>query len=194
VYMQTDHSIKELVRAILKSSEFVSDRARFALRKSPIELVVGAIRRLGADYPVRELFTSLPEDASARMGQRLFSPPNVAGWKPEFWFNTGSLLERFNFATHLATTRTDAGNQNDALLTIEQLAAHTVRSPEQTVDNFLRVLGPIPVDAEIRGALVNYLTTSNGAPVKFKPKAPIIDKKVRNLVAIILMLPESNLQ
>ena len=194
VYMQTDHSIKELVRAILKSNEFVSDRARFALRKSPIELVVGSIRRLGADFPVRELFSSLPAESSARMGQRLFNPPNVAGWKPEFWFNTGSLLERFNFATHLATTRTEPpGNQNDALLTVEQLAAYTVRSPEQTVDNFLRVLGPISVDAETRAAMVNYLTTTNGAPVKFKPKAPVIDKKVRNLVALILMLPEYNL-
>ena len=32
------------------------------------------------------------------MGQRLFNPPNVAGWKPEFWFNPSTFLERFNFA------------------------------------------------------------------------------------------------
>ena len=129
------------------------------------------------------------------MGQRLFSPPNVAGWKPEFWFNASSFLERFNFATHLATSRPGAstGFEVDVWLPLEQLASYADKSPEKTVDNLLRVLGPLHVDADTRAALINYLTTEDGVPVTFKPNSETIDRKVRNLVALIMMLPEASL-
>ena len=183
------------MRAILKSDQFLSERARFSQRKSPIELVVGAIRRLGAQYPIQTAFLSVPADWAGRMGQRLFSPPNVAGWKPEFWFNASSFLERLNFATHLATNRPGAsvGFEIDARVTSEQLAAYADKSPEKTVDNLLHVLGPLHVDADTRAALITYLTIENGIPVTFKPNSETIDRKVRNLVALIIMLPESNL-
>jgi uncharacterized protein (DUF1800 family) len=195
VYMNTQHSIKELVRSILKSDQFLSERARFSQRKSPIELVVGAIRRLGAEYPIQTAFLSVPADFAGRMGQRLFSPPNVAGWKTEFWFNASSFLERFNFATHLATSRPgfSTGFEVDVSLTLEQVASYADKSPEKTVDNLLRVLGPLHVDAATRAALINYLTTEDGVPVTFKPNSETIDRKVRNLVALIMMLPEASL-
>ena len=195
VYLNNQHSVKEMVRAILKSDQFLSERARSSLRKSPIELVVGSIRRLGAEYPVRENFLSLAADSAGRMGQRLFSPPDVSGWKPEFWFNPSTFLERFNFATHLATNREDTatGRVVDSMVTAERLATHADKSPGKTVDNLLRVLGPIRVDADTRAALINYLTTRDGAPVKFKPNGATINRKVRNLVALIMMLPESSL-
>lgn len=50
VYANNNHSIKSLMRAIFISDEFFGDRARFALVKSPAELIVGAIRMLEADY------------------------------------------------------------------------------------------------------------------------------------------------
>jgi len=50
VYLNNNHSIKELVRAILTSDEFFSDRAFFSLIKQPVELTVGAIRMLGGTY------------------------------------------------------------------------------------------------------------------------------------------------
>jgi hypothetical protein len=129
------------------------------------------------------------------MGQRLFSPPNVAGWNPDFWFNPTTFLERFNFATRLATNRLgfSSGFTVDAMVTAEQLATYADKDPAQTVDNLLRVLGPLRVDADIRSALISYLTTQDGIPITFKPNSATIDRKVRNLVALIIMLPESNL-
>ena len=50
VYLNNNHSIAKLLRAIFTSDEFFSERARFALVKSPPELIVGAIRMLGATY------------------------------------------------------------------------------------------------------------------------------------------------
>jgi uncharacterized protein (DUF1800 family) len=193
VYLEKEHSIKELVRAILSSSQFLGERARLSLRKSPIDVVVGSIRRLEAVFFAGQAFHSGPPESAARMGQRLFSPPNVAGWKPESWFNTASFIERFNFATEFATRRAFTGGQLDAIITTEQLARYADRTPENTVNNLLRVLGPIQVDADTRAALVNYLTTEDGVPVRFKRKQKTIDRKLRNLVALIMMLPEYNL-
>ena len=195
VYMDNEHSIKEMVRAMFMSDQFTSERARTSLRKSPIELVVGSMRRLGAEYPVREIAVSTPAESAARMGQRLFSPPNVAGWNSEFWFNPTTFLERLNYATHLATNRsgTSTGFTVDAILAAEQLATYADQSPEKTVDNLLRVLGPVRVEDDIRVALINYLTTQDGVPVTFKPNSATIDRKVRNLIPLIMMLPESSL-
>ena len=87
------------MRAIFTSDEFFSDRARFALVKSPVELVVGSVRELGLDPPeVRPMVLKC-----AQLGQNLLVPPNVKGW-PGYteWINATTLLERKRFAEQLA--------------------------------------------------------------------------------------------
>ncbi|HZO24492.1 MAG TPA: DUF1800 domain-containing protein [Chloroflexota bacterium] len=92
VYLASSGSIKSVVEAILRSPEFSSDRAYRALIKSPTELIVGALRTLGAD--------AVPPQAVQAMrllGQELFNPPNVAGWfGNRSWINAATLLGRFN--------------------------------------------------------------------------------------------------
>jgi uncharacterized protein (DUF1800 family) len=92
VYLSSNGSIRALVEAILRSPELSSDRAYRALIKSPTELVVGALRTLGAD-------TVPPQAVQAMrlLGQELFDPPNVAGWFGQRgWINAATLLGRFN--------------------------------------------------------------------------------------------------
>src|SRR5205085_6477098 len=110
IYLNNNHSIKELVRAIFTADEFFSERARFALVKQPVELIVGGIRMLGAQY----LFgtaafqdqANLPAFLAVFLGQDLFNPPDVAGWRLGLnWINTSTLLNRFTFANVLATNR-----------------------------------------------------------------------------------------
>ena len=189
IYFQTDHSIREVLRAFLKSDEFYSPRARFALRKSPVELVVGAIRMFNADLTVNNR-SSVPSDRARRMGQSLFNPPSVAGWPPEQWYSTGNLIERFNFATHLASVRSLPFNVVDAMIQPAELEKHSTRSAVETVDNFLSLAGPLDVDAVTRQHLVNYLQTRDGAPANFRPTTTTIDRKVRGLVSLIMMLPQ----
>jgi uncharacterized protein (DUF1800 family) len=92
VYLASSGSIKAVVEAILRSPEFSSERAYRALIKSPTELIVGALRTLGAD--------NVPPQAVGAMrllGQELFNPPNVAGWfGNRSWINAATLLGRFN--------------------------------------------------------------------------------------------------
>src|SRR5215211_1552812 len=98
VYLANIGSIRALVESILRSPEFSSERAYRALIKSPTELIVGALRVLGAE--------AVPPQASQAMrllGQELFDPPNVAGWfGNRSWINAATLLGRFNVLGALA--------------------------------------------------------------------------------------------
>jgi len=182
----TNHSIKEVARAIFRSDEFFGERARFALVKTPVDLVVGAVRALEADY---EIALVSPIDYGYKlyyrrlgdMGMDLFAPPDVAGWNLNLaWINPTFLIERFNFANALITNRDTNPLVGGPFVTVEQLRRHTRPSADETVDNYLRLLGPIHLDPETRNRLINFLhTDSQGNPSPFKTDDETIENRVR---------------
>jgi uncharacterized protein (DUF1800 family) len=198
VYLNNNHSIKELVRAIFTSDEFFSDRAFFSLVKQPVEFVVGAVRMLGGTYNPGSTITSPARTSntlstSARnMGQDLFAPPDVSGWDFNLgWVNTASMLERFNYANAYATNRTTTAP--GVFVTSDQLRSLTKASSKKTVKRFLARLGPLSAPDAI-GTLRTYLETGdNGQPVTFVNDDATIDKKIRGLVHQIMCLPEFQL-
>lgn len=197
VYLNNNHSIKELVRAIFTSDEFYGNRALFSLIKQPAELVVGAVRMLGGTYNSGSSVTAGSRTSntlaqlSRNMGQDLFGPPDVSGWDMNLaWVNTASMLERFNFANTYLTNRntTNPG----VFVTADQLRSITKPSSKKTVKKFLARLGPLSTDA--LGTLRAYLETGdNGQPVTYVNDDPTIDKKIRGLVHQIMCLPEFQL-
>ena len=197
VYLNNNHSIKELVRAIFTSDEFYSNRAFFSLVKQPAELVVGAVRMLGGTYNPGSTVTTPSRTSNTlaqlarNMGQDLFAPPDVAGWDMNLaWVNTSSMLERFNFANTFLSNRntTNPG----VFITADQLRIITKPSSKKTVKRFLSRLGPL--STETLGTLRTYLETGdNGQPIDFVKDDPTIDKKVRGLVHQIMCLPEFQL-
>ena len=197
VYINNNHSIKELVRAIFVSDEFFSERAFFSLVKQPVELVVGAVRMLGASYspgtPNNRGGSSVPPNSARNMGQDIFAPPDVAGFDSNLgWVNTASMLERFNytniFATNRNTTNPGVSVSND------KLKSYTKGNSKKTVKKFFSVLGPLNPGTSTRKMLQTYLETGdNGQPVDFTNDDATIDKKIRGLVHQIMCLPEFQL-
>jgi len=103
VFTKSDGDIRETLKAIFFSNEFNSKEAYRAKIKRPFELVVSAIRTLGADTnggPGTHQWI-------ARMGEPLygFQTPNGYSDAAESWVNTGGLLERMNFGLALASNR-----------------------------------------------------------------------------------------
>lgn len=197
VYMNSGHSIKQLVRAIFTSDEFFNDRARFGLVKSPAEYIVGAIRMLGATYNPG---TAAPDGnaeilvyLSILIGQELFNPPNVAGWPGGMdWINTATLLNRYTYADYLSVIRPD--NQPGVWIPPSVLQKYSKPNPQKTVKKFLSLLGPLAVDDAVKANLASYLQTDdNGQPAPFQATAAEIDKKTRGLVHQIMCLPEFQL-
>ena len=194
VYLNNNHSIKELVRAIFTSDEFFSERAFFSLVKQPVEFVVGAVRMLGGTYnPGTSARGSNTLSTSARnMGQDLFGPPDVSGWDLNLgWVNTAAMLERFNFAnTYLSNRNT---TNPGIFVTNDQLKSITKPSSKKTVKRFLLRLGPLSV-GDALGTLRTYLETGdNGQPVTYVNDDATVDKKIRGLVHQIMCLPEFQL-
>ena len=145
VYLAKDHSIRELARAVFTSDEFFSQRARFALIKSPVEYIVGAIKMLGVRHVpgTSETDPHLLEFFTILLGQELFNPPDVAGWDLNLgWIDTARMLNRFTYADFLAINRPDGRNAPGLYLDHEQLRRHTKANPKKTVKSLLSLLGP----------------------------------------------------
>ncbi|HVS80844.1 MAG TPA: DUF1800 domain-containing protein [Pyrinomonadaceae bacterium] len=103
VFLKTDGSIRETLRAIVTSPEFFSTAAYRAKMRSPFEYVAAAMRALNADTdgdrPVL--------DAIGRMGQPVFGRITPDGYadRADQWLSSGAMVARFNFANALATNR-----------------------------------------------------------------------------------------
>ena len=197
VYMNGNHSIRALVRAIFVSDEFFSARARFALIKNPLEYIVSAIRCLGATYNVgndaRPDFTIITR--ARQMGLELLNPRDVNGWDLNLgWLNTSNMLERYNFANYFATNRETNPDAAGVWLTNDQLRKLTEPTAEATVRKLLTILGPIEADAQTVSALTNYLETDDqGNRVGFTVNDATLDKSVRGLIHLMLCLQEFHL-
>jgi uncharacterized protein (DUF1800 family) len=131
--------------------------------KRPFELVVSAIRSLGADTnggPGTHQWI-------ARMGEPLygFQTPNGYSDAAESWVNTGGLLERMNFGLALANNRVQ-GTRVDLAKSGEQA---------KVMDEYLNTLLAGDISAATREALLKQL----------EPTDP-----VTKVVGLILGTPE----
>ena len=103
VFLKTDGSIRETLRAIVTAPEFFSPATYRAKVRSPFEYVAAAMRALNAetdgDRPVL--------DAIGRMGQPVFGRITPDGYadRADQWLSSGAMVARFNFANALATNR-----------------------------------------------------------------------------------------
>ncbi|MBL9031566.1 MAG: DUF1800 domain-containing protein [Phycisphaerae bacterium] len=149
------YEIKPVLRRLFLSEHFYGTSVMGQQIKSPAQLVVGAVRSLGA--PPRDL--SVLADALDLMGQNLFYPPSVKGWDGgRSWINTSTLFIRQNVLAYLLTGKRPQGY--DALANEEKydpspLIADLVkadpsagRDPERVAEYLLRfTIGSAPESA-----------------------------------------------
>jgi hypothetical protein len=94
-FRKSDYDIADLARTMMGSRFFFSPHAFRKRVKWPVEYGIEAIRSvIPGRIPLSNLVESLPQ-----MGQVLFAPPNVKGWRTGFdWLNSATVLARNNFA------------------------------------------------------------------------------------------------
>ena len=98
-YYDGGYDIQEMLRALFTSDFFKDESIRYEKVKSPAELVAGVLRLTGEfDRPRREIMDRALQ--MTFMGQMLNNPPSVEGWHQGMeWVDTGTLVERINFAS-----------------------------------------------------------------------------------------------
>jgi uncharacterized protein (DUF1800 family) len=98
-FLDTKGDLREVTRTIIESPEFFADDSYRAKVKTPLEFVVSAVRATGA-----VVVNPQPLVAELRtLGMPLYGcvPPTGYSMTADAWVNTGSLLNRMNFALQL---------------------------------------------------------------------------------------------
>jgi uncharacterized protein (DUF1800 family) len=111
VFLKTDGDIREVVRTIVTSNEFFSQQAFRSKVKSPFEVVVSAMRAMGAQPD------STPRTAQviAYLGQPIYGhqAPNGYPDTGDAWMNAGAILNRINFGMAVAANRIPGARINE---------------------------------------------------------------------------------
>lgn len=95
-----DFEWRPILRELFASELFFAVEHRNSQIKSPIELVLGALRTLDAKPQLQNVAKQCAE-----LGQSPFEPPTVKGWDGgRLWISSTTLIQRANFATTLLRT------------------------------------------------------------------------------------------
>ncbi|MBI3721051.1 MAG: DUF1800 domain-containing protein, partial [Fimbriimonas ginsengisoli] len=115
IFRQSGLEIKSLLRAIITSPEFYSERAERAIYKNPVDFVIVTARQMGLGEllgasegsGLRGLGPMTQVNQALKgMGMQLFYPPDVAGWdQGAAWITTATMVERIGWADRLFPSR-----------------------------------------------------------------------------------------
>jgi uncharacterized protein (DUF1800 family) len=105
-FRRSDGDLREVMRTILTSPEFLAPAARRAKVKAPFEYVASLLRATRASVTNARSFVG----TIAAMGEPLYQcqPPTGYADRSSFWMNTGALIGRLNFAQSLAANGANA--------------------------------------------------------------------------------------
>jgi uncharacterized protein (DUF1800 family) len=153
-YFDSAYDLTAMLRTLLTADFFKAPAVRFARVKSPAELVISILRMTGEHCgDVKPGLFDISEEPKY-MGMDLMNPPTVEGWHTGHeWIDSGTLVERINFAAEYLG-RTDLPGVQDM---IDRLMARGERlTPETFVEGCIEMLGCLNVSAETRSELVTY--------------------------------------
>jgi uncharacterized protein (DUF1800 family) len=171
---ENDYAMRPVLRTLLASAYFFGPDARHAMIKSPADFVLGTQRTLEAKANLRESV-----DVMAQLGQSLFEPPTVEGWKGgRVWINSATMLGRANFAAEL-TMGSRFGQIADPAEAAARLGWQT---PRDAVDYYIDLLLARDVPSA-RPAVEDYLQQASGP----------LGERLRGVLHILLTVPEYQL-
>jgi uncharacterized protein (DUF1800 family) len=105
-FIRTQGDLREVMRTILTSQEFMSAAAQRAKVKTPFEFVASALRATDATVTNPRLFVGV----ISGMGEPLYQcqPPTGYADRAGAWVTTATLVSRINFAVGLASNGLNA--------------------------------------------------------------------------------------
>ncbi|HTE05144.1 MAG TPA: DUF1800 domain-containing protein [Planctomycetota bacterium] len=193
VYVASDGRIRTILEHIFRHDAFYSDTAQRALVKSPVEFLVAALRLLGAT--LHGGYPSEIGDVLTELGQALFAPPSVFGWKEgDQWVGTSGLLARNTRGEWIADAR---GKNHPVKYAPSKLLGKTKEWAALDAPAVVaRVLAALDTEASPStvAALTAYLQADDaGQPQPLVVDADFVDGKLRGLISLVLGTPEFQL-
>ena len=193
-FRDTDGDIRMVVVTIITSPEFFSAEAYRAKIKTPLEVVASSVRALDGD--VQAAGGSGPQQLGGglalaqqvnKLGEPLYqqAPPTGYPDVAEAWVNTGSLLNRMNFALGLTANRVP-GVRVDLSRAV---GSADRRKPEQVLDALLRSALQGQATSQTRSVLATQLDDPEITRATRDDRGPA-NTDVEKLAALVLGSPE----
>ena len=181
-YFDSGYDITAMLRVLFTSDFFRSQDTWYEKVKSPADLMAGVLRLTG-EYRMPERAFVGESQRMTFMGQQLANPPSVEGWhQGTEWVDTGTLVERINFATgHLG--RIDAPGVRSMIRGVCSQAEGPI-SPEGLVDACLDQMGARTVSDDTRESLLAFASKRGDLDVA----GPEPDEEAQRRVAEMLQL------
>ncbi|TBL70063.1 DUF1800 domain-containing protein [Paenibacillus thalictri] len=169
-------TLGEVLSNLFLSDEFYQDNVRSGLIKTPIEYVAGIVKSL--KLPLSKGFTQ----AARKMGQELYLPPDVAGWRGgASWLMSTSLLSRYQFAESVAK------RVNNTLLTSADFSVGADAKPEEWVSSFGKNIGLW----ELGGSTAQVLSQYAGDTFVYSTQK---QSGMKGLLQLLMISPEAQMK
>ncbi len=206
VLTERQYALEPMLKNLFLSEEFYSSRSMGQRVKSPVELLVGLLRDLGAKpevvwQPIEKPLpksdgTSLVEGVAlssyetldkvlGEMGMQLFEPPDVKGWRyGRPWIDSQRLFVRYNAVASLIESIGQHG-----IDVVGLIRAGGCKNSAEAVDYLAKAYLTRPLDAEKREALIAHLGELPPEG-EWANQQQQLNEKLRSVLMLMLCVPE----
>ena len=187
-YFDSNYDMTSMLRVLFNSDFFKSENCWYEKVKSPVELVAGVLRLTGEFEQARRQILDRSHQMMY-MGQQLINPPSVEGWHQGIeWIDTGTLVERLNFATEQFGDIEKSGVKE----MVGRILANRggVVSPEQLVEGCLDQMGAMPVSHDTRAVLVEFASQEGDIQLDETGPDENAQQRVADLLRFTATTPE----
>lgn len=179
------YELEPALKNLFLSAEFYSERAVGRQIKCPVQLAVGTLRDLGVKHLSN--YGGL-ESALREMGQDVFEPPDVKGWRyGRDWISTSRLFTRYNAVADFVRSANQPQRQGvDVVAFIEAGGADAIADPA----GYLAKACFSPCLPEEKYKSVSELKNELPPPAEWSGRRDEVNEKLQELLIVMLSTPE----
>ena len=181
-YFKNSYNIDAMLNTLFKSHFFKDEQCRYNRVKSPAELMAGVLKLTAEfDRPRKEMIER--ETEVQFMGQMLHNPPSVEGWTEGLgWIDTGTLMERINFASNKLGNMGYAGVNTIVASVVESVNDHTDLT--DLINRCLSELGYLKLQQETFSVIHDFVSANNKIS-EGTFQSEIMEEKVIEIIRLI---------
>ncbi len=137
---KTNWEILPVMKILLKSEHFFDEKSMSCKIRSPLESLLPIVQAAGARFP-DHLDNDWMDNIRyycSQLGQRIFNPPNVAGWKGyRNWVNESTLAARWNYSAAMAYFMQENETMRENLRSLAQNLTANSNDPELVTEKLV---------------------------------------------------------
>ncbi len=190
VLRDADYELAPVLKNLFLSEAFYSSETVGTQVKSPVDLVVGSLRKLG----VTQVSNPASIDKALQdMGQELFEPPDVKGWRGgRSWVNSSRLLIRYNTVTELVREVRQGGGKK-GIDVVALLKGSECNTAAEIVDALTEICLARPLGESKRQELIDCIEELPPRS-QWGKQHDSVNRRLQDLLVLLTSTPEYQFQ